>query len=1144
MAGSSISGLISGMDIDALVNAQLQSNRVPMEKIEKKMGYSLKRKDVINDSIDKMQDFKNVLLDLKLESTFKQKEFNSGNENIVRGDASLNAVKGSYTVNVDNIAVPAVASSSHARASLLNSPPNTANISSVSGRPAESFEGEAELEISSSASGYKATASYSKNGGGRIGTYSGSVIESSTQEGTIDSTLSTAGGSNELQMTVNGESFSVYLDFALQDTDSLKTVASDMEKKINDKLNEINDTSNHMYVMVNAESIEGGGNEFLKISNLEGSFSSDITFDGGGAVSVLGLDSVDFSAETEITDSWTAASLADLRTELNSENTGFLPGVTIGVPSGETLTTGSATFHINSRLRTLGAVSPSIQGGENITESGSLYLSQPLLSVDFAYDDLTYAEDNSATFTINDTEITIPDVTEATVKDVLSMINSSSAEVTASYDSSGDRFILSGNEDSVRTSISLGSAADTTNFLQVSRLSLAHGGTLYPGSSKSFVDKKEVLSDAGLSGTPMSGTFTINGTSLYVDVDNDSLEDLISKINNSNAGVIAAYDQNADKFYLRSDPESVLTNAKKIETGSSQDTSNILEVLNISSPYTSVSGSAVSGNRDIDSVIFQKGSLIDETVAIPSVTGSGAYNAEAYETAWTDGIDAGDTFSIEVTDGGGTPLADSPFTWTAPEQITNLDDFLEAWNDSANWTDSGGVSSNVQVGAVKDGDDSFRFFSLETGAGNSFTVTEGTAGDAAELGFTSGDTVSEGAGGTATALYNALNFSRSMMLNENVRNSVDISVDSSAEIDITSLQKGTEGMFILSDDATYPPTTVDDYFGDIVLRSDSGESVGRSGEDSRFSVDGVVYERTGNKISDVIGGVDLQLVSESDSNVTIDIDGNTEPALDALVDFIFNYNKIRSDFEVEVLSKEDREYLDPLTPDMLDDFSTTSEVDEYEMKHNEVIRKKIMREENAHRSFRDFARGTVNMPVEQSGIMFSTLGELGIRAGSMGSYEDQKEGYLLRRFDPEKETEEEYKEDIRKELENNYDFMNRLRDNADDVHELFSAKAEEGESVNASGLAVRIQDRIDSYILTGGLLKEKVKNNGQIDRNLRMLQEQYENYENRLELREKTLYNKYNAMEEMMARLQQQSQSLLQAMGSSEQSTGGSNSEL
>ncbi|MCW8129544.1 MAG: flagellar filament capping protein FliD [Planctomycetota bacterium] len=156
-------------------------------------------------------------------------------------------------------------------------------------------------------------------------------------------------------------------------------------------------------------------------------------------------------------------------------------------------------------------------------------------------------------FTINSTQITV--AATDTLDDVVNKINTSGAGVTASYDSMTDKFTLSSG-----ANISLGSGADTSNTLSLLHLqadgtsnsitsSSALGGlnvsaTMNDGSNG--LRARTAVTDGG-SG---AGQFFVNGVAIDYNASTDSLSAVLTRINNSAAGVTATYDKSLDRVVL------------------------------------------------------------------------------------------------------------------------------------------------------------------------------------------------------------------------------------------------------------------------------------------------------------------------------------------------------------------------------------------------------------------------------------------------------------------------------------------------------------------------------------------------------------------------------------------------------------------
>jgi len=101
--------------------------------------------------------------------------------------------------------------------------------------------------------------------------------------------------------------------------------------------------------------------------------------------------------------------------------------------------------------------------------------------------------------------------------------------------------------------------------------------------------------------------------------------------------VLAAYDPITDKFTLSSKQSDVATNTNQITIGSVNDTSNILNVLNLQNNfYTYMSGTVTAGNRAIDTITIAPPSGLSFDLSVSATTGSGAYQTTAGTVNWID----------------------------------------------------------------------------------------------------------------------------------------------------------------------------------------------------------------------------------------------------------------------------------------------------------------------------------------------------------------------------------------------------------------------------------------------------------------------------------------------------------------------------
>ncbi|MBC8096271.1 MAG: flagellar filament capping protein FliD [Akkermansiaceae bacterium] len=156
------------------------------------------------------------------------------------------------------------------------------------------------------------------------------------------------------------------------------------------------------------------------------------------------------------------------------------------------------------------------------------------------------------TFTVNGKQITI--ATSDTLQGVFDKIATATGNaVTAQYDETTDviRF-NSGGE------IVLGSATDSSNFLQAARLSNSGAAGAIESSLKLGSIRMVAMLDSANFATAVSdggsgaGKFKVNGVEISFNATTDSVNTVLSRINNSAAGVTAVYDSVNDGFVLTS----------------------------------------------------------------------------------------------------------------------------------------------------------------------------------------------------------------------------------------------------------------------------------------------------------------------------------------------------------------------------------------------------------------------------------------------------------------------------------------------------------------------------------------------------------------------------------------------------------------
>jgi flagellar hook-associated protein 2 len=203
----------------------------------------------------------------------------------------------------------------------------------------------------------------------------------------------------------------------------------------------------------------------------------------------------------------------------------------------------------------------------------------------------------AGTFTVNGAQVTVS--TSESLQDVFSAIETATGgAVTASYDSATDRITLSSSG-----AIVLGSATDSSNFLRAAKLYNNGSGEVTSSDSLGGIRRAATLVSGNFA-TAIDdgggGVFKINGVEISFSATADSLNNVIDRINNSNAGVLASYDQVNDRV--------VLTNKSTGDVGI-----HIEDVSGNFAAATGLAGGALERGKNLLYTVNGGGTLISET---------------------------------------------------------------------------------------------------------------------------------------------------------------------------------------------------------------------------------------------------------------------------------------------------------------------------------------------------------------------------------------------------------------------------------------------------------------------------------------------------------------------------------------------------
>jgi flagellar hook-associated protein 2 len=268
-------------------------------------------------------------------------------------------------------------------------------------------------------------------------------------------------------------------------------------------------------------------------------------------------------------------------------------------------------------------------------------------------------------FAVNGKEITL--ATSDSLQDVFDKVSmATGGVVNGSYDAASDKVSFSSSGP-----LLLGATTDTSNFLQVAKLYNSPSGT---GSVSSASKLGSVRLDQKLDSANFAtgitdggaGVFKVNGVEIAFSAANDSVSDLLKRINNSAAGVTASYDSVNDRLSL--------TNKTGGDVGISlEDVSgNFLSASGLSGG-TLVRGKDLQYTVNDGPTLYSRGNVIgEESSGIPGLSVTVAKEGTA---------------SVDVSTNTGAVK-------------TAINDFLSAYNSLQDTIDTYTRSSTDSAGKV------------------------------------------------------------------------------------------------------------------------------------------------------------------------------------------------------------------------------------------------------------------------------------------------------------------------------------------------------------------------------------------------------------------------------------------------------------
>ena len=258
-----VTGLMSGLDTNSIVDAYMTSAKAPIVKLNQEIDELNFEKTTYNNIISMITDVKNSMLSLKMESTFKSKVTASTKEDVATAVAGINTPTGSYTLTVDKVAEPAYASSIYTNKVLAQA---GAGIKSFtpSFSPYDQLEGTHNVEIYQGSNyGYNdkwfAKDTFTGNGNETYMVNHADKADKTLVNGNGELTQDVKGDFTFVY-TYNGEqkNFTINMDYAKGT--SLNKIAADMELEINAKMDALHSNNSEQTMKVTLNLDDNGFN--------------------------------------------------------------------------------------------------------------------------------------------------------------------------------------------------------------------------------------------------------------------------------------------------------------------------------------------------------------------------------------------------------------------------------------------------------------------------------------------------------------------------------------------------------------------------------------------------------------------------------------------------------------------------------------------------------------------------------------------------------------------------------------------------------------------------------------------------------------------------------------------------------------------
>ena len=262
--------------------------------------------------------------------------------------------------------------------------------------------------------------------------------------------------------------------------------------------------------------------------------------------------------------------------------------------------------------------------------------------------------------------------------------------------------------------------------------------------------------------------------------------------------------------------------------------------------------------------------------------------------------------------------------------------------------------------------------------------------------------------------------------------------------------------------------------------------------DSRVMIDGIEISRTSNTIEDLIPGVTLNIKSESEDPVTLNIAPDRELIKDTIINFIGNYNRLQAD--LGILTTNEGAIISEIDYFTEEEIKTAKERLGYFQGDTTLIQMKSR-----------FQRIMMDPYTIESSDTLRMLSQIGISTNSTG-FGGGINNSKLRGY-----------------IEINEDQLDQaLETNLQAVKELFGIDTD-GDLIVDNGAAFKAQEYSKPYTGTNGIISYRISS---LDSRISRTERDITNYELKLADKEAELKNKYAIMEGNLNAMRQSSNAI------------------